>query len=68
MSKDVTFNLNDVISDLGVDVANLKIQLAKEKRAKQAYMKRVEELEEEIELNNKEENIKEETEDESNDN
>lgn len=45
MSNDVTFNLTDVVNDLGIEIANLKIHLVKEKRAKEAYIKRVEELE-----------------------
>lgn len=47
MSKEVTYSLNDVIKDLGVEIANLKITLAKERRAKEAYQKRVEKLESE---------------------
>lgn len=54
MSKEVTYSLNDVIKDLGVEIANLKITLAKERRAKEAYQTRVQELTEQVEKLNAE--------------
>lgn len=45
MSKKVTYNVNNVINSLGLKIANLEVQLAHEQAAKEAYMKRVEELE-----------------------
>lgn len=46
-NKDVTYNLNDVIGRLSAKIANLEVKLAHEQAAKEAYMQRVEELEQE---------------------
>lgn len=51
--KEVTYKMNEVINKLGVKVANLEIKLSHEQAAKEAYMKRVQELEEQ---NKKQEN------------
>ena len=49
MSKEVTYNLNDVIAKLSVKLSKLEIQLAHEQAAKEAYQNRVKELEDELE-------------------
>lgn len=46
-NKDVTYNLNDVMGRLSAKIANLEVALAHEQAAKEVYMQRVEELEQE---------------------
>jgi len=48
MSKEVTYKMNSVTGKLSAKIANLEVQLAHEQSAKEAYMKRSEELEEQI--------------------
>lgn len=45
--KEVTYNIKSVTAKLSAKIANLEVQLAHEQSAKEAYMKRVEELEKE---------------------
>ena len=54
--KEVTYNLNDVIAKLSVKLSKLEIQLAHEQAAKEAYMKRVKELEVKLKEQEEEEN------------
>lgn len=65
MTKDVTYNLNDVIKKLSVKIANLEIQLAHEQAKKEAYQERVEELEADKELYETEDRVRGDTEDET---
>jgi len=51
--KEIKYDINSVTGRLSAKIANLELQLAHEQSAKEAYMKRVEELEEQ---NNDKEN------------
>lgn len=46
MSKEVTYSMKSVTDKLGAKIAKLEVQLAHEQSAKEAYIKRVKELEE----------------------
>lgn len=46
--SEVTFKVSDITKKLGIRIANLEIQLANEQAAKDAYQKKVKELEQEI--------------------
>lgn len=45
MNDKVTYNIEQVTGRLSAKIANLEVKLAHEQAAKEAYMKRVEELE-----------------------
>lgn len=46
-NKDVTYRIEQVTGRLSTRIANLEVQLAHEQAAKEAYVKRLEELEQE---------------------
>lgn len=46
MSKEVTYNVNNVINSLGLKIANLEVQLAHAQAVNDAYAKKLQELEE----------------------
>lgn len=48
MSKEVTYPMKSVTGKLSAKIANLEVQHAHEQSAKEAYQKRVNELEKEI--------------------
>ena len=45
--SEVTYNISEVTGKLSAKIANLEVQLAHEQSAKEAYVKRVSDLEEE---------------------
>lgn len=49
MSKEVTYNINDVVGRLSDKIANLEVQLAHGQATIDAYVKRIAELEQELE-------------------
>lgn len=47
--SEVKFKVSDITTKLGIKIANLEIQLANEQAAKEAYQKKVKDLEQEKE-------------------
>lgn len=45
--SEITYNISEVTGKLSAKIANLEVQLAHEQSAKEAYQKRVSDLEEE---------------------